>query len=169
MYGLGDRYSQNHASVESHLWWKGGWQFHWHRVVAYQPAVFRLGTYSLPLPEGRWAELKVNSGFAHASNGQHGVAVQPLFGFQGVKANESEPQKRTHLLAWHSLTLTAETEKITGERHLLALTWVGLNQKEREPWKVISSADGKLKLRHPTLGEWEILHAELPELLGATA
>ena len=123
VYGLGDRHSQNHASVETHLWWKGGWQFHWHRVVAYQPAVFRLGTYSLPLPEGRWTELTVNDAFAHASNGQHGVAIQPLLGFHHVKANESDPQKRTHLLTWHSLTLTAETEKVAGEHHLLALVW----------------------------------------------
>jgi hypothetical protein len=169
VYGLGDRFSQNHASVETHLWWKGGWQFQWHRVTAYQPAVFRLGTYSLPLPEGRWTELTVNDDFAHASNGQHGVAIQPLLGFHGVKANESEPHKRTHLLAWHSLTLTAETEKVVGEQHLLALVWVGLNQKERESWKVISSSEGKLKLRHPALGGWQITQAELPKLSIATA
>ena len=48
-YGLGDRLSQNHVSVESRLWWKGGWQLHWHHVVAAQPALLRLGTYSLPV------------------------------------------------------------------------------------------------------------------------
>jgi hypothetical protein len=68
------------------------------------------------------------------------------------------------LLAWHSLTLTAETEKVAGEQHLLALVWAGLNQKEREPWNVISSSEGKLKLRHPAFGGWEITHAELPKL-----
>jgi hypothetical protein len=164
VYGLGDRQSQNHASVETHLWWKGGWQFQWHRVVAYQPAVFRLGTYSLPLPEGRWTELSVNDDFAHAGNGMHGVAVQPLHGFHHVKANESDPQKRTHLLAWHSLTLTAETEKVAGEQHFLALVWAGLNQKECEPWKIIPTSEGKLKLRHPAFGEWQIAHPELPKL-----
>ena len=169
VYGLGDRHSQNHTSVETHLWWKGGWQFHWHRVVAYQPSVLRLGTYSLPLPADRWTELVVNDDFAQASNGRHGVAIQPLLGFRQVKANESDPQKRTHILTWHSLTLTAETEKIAGERHLLALVWTGLNQKEREPWKVIASSAGTVTLRHPALGDWVIAEPGLPELSATIA
>ncbi len=164
VYGLGDRYSQHHASIETHLWWNGGWQFQWHRVVAYQPAVFRLGTYSLPLPEGCWMELTVNDDFAHASSGQRGVAIQPLLGFSRVAANESDPQKRTHLLTWHSLVLTAETGKVSGEQHLLALVWTGLNEKEHEPWKVASSSKGELKLRHPVVGDWQIAHPELPKL-----
>jgi hypothetical protein len=164
VYGLGDRHTQDHASVETRIWWNGGWQFQWHRVVAYLPAVFRLGTYSLPLPEDRCTELAVQDGFGKASNGRHGVAIQPLLGFQHVKANESDPQKRTHLLTWHSLTLTAETETVAGEQDLLALVWVGLNQKECEPWKVVSSSEGKLTLRHPALGEWQLADPELPRL-----
>ena len=35
VYALGDRQSQNHASVETHIWWKDGWQLQWHRIVAH--------------------------------------------------------------------------------------------------------------------------------------
>ena len=164
VYGLGDRYSQNHASVETHLWWKGGWQFQWHRVVAYQPAVFRLGTYSLPLKDAAHRELAIAAGFAHANTAELGVAIQPLLGFQHIKAHESDPERRTHILTWHSLVLAAETEKIVGEQHLMALVWVGRMDEERAPWKVQSSSKGKLTLHHPALGEWHLTHAELPAL-----
>ena len=164
MYGLGDRHSQTQTSVETHLWWNGGWQLHWHRVVAYQPSVLRLGTHSLPLPEDRWTELAVKGDFAQASNGRHGIAIQSLAGFHRLKANESDPQKRTHILTWHSLILTAETEKVTGEVHLLALVYTGLNENERVPWKVTSTGEGRLTLQHPLLGEWQVAHPELPKL-----
>jgi len=164
VYGLGDRHSQNQASVETHLWWNGGWQFQWHRVFAYQPAVFRLGTYSLPLKDAAPRGVTVTAGFAHAEAVECGVAIQPLLGFQHIKAHESDPQRRTHILTWHSLVLTAETEKVSGEQQLMALVWVGRAEKERAPWKVQSSVEGKLALRHPTLGEWHVAHAGLPKL-----
>lgn len=164
VYGLGDRYSQNHASVETHLWWKGGWQFHWHRVLAYQPAVFRLGTYSLPLKDASPQNMSIAAGFAHAESVECGVAIQPLLGFPHIQAHESDPQRRTHILTWHSLVLAAETDAIVGEQDLMALVWVGRIDKERAPWKVRSSSEGKLTLRHPALGEWHIAHPEFPKL-----
>jgi len=164
MYGLGDRFSQNHASVETHIWWKAGWQFQWHRIVAYQPAVFRLGTYSLPLKDAAPRELAITDGFGRAGTADLGVAIQPLLGFQRIQAHESDPQRRTHILAWHSLALAAETEKIVGEQNLMALVWVGKVDEERTPWKVQASSPGKLTLRHPSLGEWHLTQAELPSL-----
>jgi hypothetical protein len=58
----------------------------------------------------------------------------------------------------------AETEKITGEQHLIALVWVGRMDKERAPWIVQSSSKGKLSLHHPALGDWHLAHSELPKL-----
>ncbi len=164
IYGLGDRFSQNHASVETHLWWKAGWQFQWHRVVAYQPAVFRQGTYSLPLKDAAHRELAITPGFSSATTDELGVAIQPLLGFLQVKVHESDPEHRTHILTWHSLILAAETEKLVGEQHLMALVWVGRKDEERVPWSVQSSSAGKLTLHHPSLGEWHITHVELPVL-----
>ncbi len=164
VYGLGDRHSQNHASVETRLWWKGGWQLHWHHVVAYQPAVFRLGTYSLPLKNAAPRALEVGADFAHAATDESGVALQPLLGFRQIRARESDPQRRTHILAWHSLLLAAETDRLAGEHDLIALVWVGRSKSERAPWTIQSSAVGSLMLRHPALGEWKITHPELPAL-----
>ena len=104
VYGLGDRFSQNHVSVETRLWWKAGWQLHWHHVTAHRPAVLRLGTYSLPLPDATARELKVEDDFGLARSAERGVAIQPLRGFHCIKVHESDPERRTHLLAWHSLS-----------------------------------------------------------------
>jgi len=150
--------------VETHLWWNSGWQFQWHRVVAYQPAVFRLGTYSLPLKDAAPRDVAVTAGFAVATTDECGVAIQPLLGFQRIKAHESDRQRRTHILTWHSLILAAETDQVTGEQQLIALVWVGRIDKERAAWKVKSSTEGRLTLRHPALGEWHLAHPELPKL-----
>ena len=164
VYGLGDRFSQNHVSVETHLWWKGGWQLHWHRVVAHQPATLRLGTYSLPLPDATARELEVKDDFGLARDAERGVAIQPLLGFRCLKVHESDPERRTHLLTWHSLSLTAETETVAGELDLVALVWAGRSEGERQPWETVTSTTGRLHLRHPDLGNWRIEHEGLPPI-----
>ncbi|MDW8308897.1 MAG: DUF2264 domain-containing protein [Verrucomicrobiales bacterium] len=164
VYGLGDRFSQNHVSVETRLWWRGGWQLHWHHIVAHRPAVLRLGTYSLPLPDGLTRVLEVNDRFARAANAERGVAIQPLHGFAAVRLHESPPDRRTHLYTWHSLVLVAETERLSGAHDLVALVWAGLDEKESAPWQVASSKPGRLVLRHEHHGSWEIRCAGLPAL-----
>lgn len=164
VYGLGDRFSQNHASVETRLWWKAGWQLHWHHIVAHQPAVFRLGTYSLPLADTTLRELKTADDFGLARDAKRGVAIQPLLGFRRVNAHESDPARRSHLLAWHSLTLAAETETVAGELDLVALVWAGRSEAECRPWEVVASTAGRLHLRHPDLGDWRIEHEGLPPI-----
>jgi len=164
VYGLGDRFSQNHVSVESLLWWKGGWQLHWHHIVAYQKTLLRLGTHSLPLPDNKPDRVAINAGFGQAEAGNCGIEIQPLSGFSSVQKHESNPQKRTHLMTWHSLILTAETDWITGEHDLLALMWTGRPSDENKPWSVAKSEKGKLTLRHPKLGEWKVAHPDLPAL-----
>jgi hypothetical protein len=164
IYGLGDRFSQNHVSVETRLWWKAGWQFHWHHVVAHQPAILRLGSYSLPLPNGASREVNVDSKFGEARNAERGLSIQPLLGFHSVTLHESDPERRTHLLAWHSLTLTAETEKISGELDLIALVWAGRSGTECQPWDIVASEVGHLELRHPDCGQWRLDHPGLPPI-----
>ena len=164
VYGLGDRFSQNHVSVETRLWWKAGWQLHWHHVTAHQPAVLRLGTYSLPLTDTTLRELKTKDDFGLARDAKRGVAIQPLLGFRCVKAHESDPERRSHLLAWHSLTLAAETETVAGELDLVALVWAGRSEGERQPWEIVTSTTGRLHLRHPDLGEWRVEHEGLPPI-----
>jgi hypothetical protein len=168
VYGLGDRFSQNHVSVETRLWWKGGWQLHWHHILAQQPSLLRLGSYSLPLPEARPTGANLSDRFGRVQDGHVSIAVQPLRGFKTVRSHESDPERRAHLLAWHSMLLTAETDRIAGEHDLVALTWVGAPSEEAQPWSVVSGQDGEWILRHPTLGEWRITDPDLPPLPGET-
>jgi hypothetical protein len=156
VYGLGDRFRQHQVSVETRLWWKAGWQLHWHHVLAHQPARLRLGTYSLPLLGAKADQVAIADTFGSAQAGDHGIAVQILLGFERVRRQDSNPQLRTHLLSRHSLLLLAQTDWMQGERDLLALTWVGTPSDESLSWSILSSETGKMTLRHSLLGMWTI-------------
>ena len=127
--------------------------------------MLRLGTYSLPLRDAAPDEISVTDTFASAADTDRGVAIQPLLGFARMKAHESDSQKRTHLLARHSLVLAAETELVGGERNLVALVWAGRAKAECEPWKIAASVDGKLHLSHPVLGKWRIAEPDFPRIM----
>jgi len=168
-YGLGDRLSQNHVSVETRLWWKAGWQLHWHHIQAHQAARLRLGTFSLPLSDLDAAEVELADTFGSARAGDRGIAVQSLRGFTLVNRQDSSPRLRTHLLTRHSLLLLAQTGWVTGEHDLLALTWVGKPSDEALTWSVISSEPRRLALEHALLGSWIIESPELPLCLPAAS
>jgi hypothetical protein len=168
VYGLGDRFSQNQVSVETRLWWKAGWQFHWHRIVAYQKSKLRLGTYSLPLYDTGAEEVQIDEKFSYARDSQNAVAAQTLLGFSQIRRQDSNPDVRTHILSWHSLLLLAETDWLEGEHDLVALTWVGKPDEAAETWSVGSSRKGSLSLSHPKLGSWRIEHPDLPVCPTAT-
>ncbi len=162
VYGLGDRFSQNHVSVETRLWWKAGWQLHWHHIAAGQKARLRLGTYSLPLFDASADRVEIEPRFGFARDAHNGVAVQALLGFQQVRRQDSDPEIRSHLLAWHSLVLLTETDWLLGGHDLVALTWAGKSQPESQAWLVTASGKGSLTLKHAHLGVWKIAHPELP-------
>jgi hypothetical protein len=162
VYGLGDRFSQNQVNVESRLWWKAGWQFHWHHVVVQQKTRLRLGSYSLPLFDGAAREVEINDRFCFARDARNGVAVQALMGFKQMRRQDSDPNLRTHILTGHSLTLLAETDWLAGEHDLVALTWVGKPSDKPRAWSLDSNRKGSLTLKHPELGSWTINHPDLP-------
>jgi hypothetical protein len=150
--------------VETRLWWRGGWQLHWHHVVAHRPAVLRLGTYSVPLPDGLTRVLEVTDQFGRVANAERGVAIQPLRGFAAVRVYESPPDRRTHLYARHSLLLAAETGRLYGAHDLVALVWAGRDDRESAPWRVVASEPSRWTLRHDVHGEWIVTHPGLPPL-----
>jgi len=166
IYGLGNRFNHNQVSVETRLWWRAGWQLHWHHVTAYQKTLLRLGSYSLPLNEAMKLDVEIGDAHGAAYNGERAVAIQPLSGFRTVRRHDSNPEERTHLLAHHSLVLTAETDWLTGEQDLIALSWTGVPSEESRPWSVALTRKGQLTLRHPTLGDWTVSDLDLPELPG---
>src|SRR5439155_2079371 len=136
VYGLGDRFNQNHVSVETHLWWKAGWQLHWHHIVAHQKAKLRLGSYSLPLYDSKAETSEITEQYGYARETRNGIGVQTILGFKGLRRLDSDPDKRTHLLTWHSLVLLAETAWLSGKHDLVALTWAGKPSDESQPWSV---------------------------------
>lgn len=162
VYGLGDRLSQNHVSVETNLWWKAGWQLHWHHIVAHQKTKLRLGSYSLPLHDSAAEKVEVTEQYGFARDARNGIALETILGFKGLRRLDSDPNVRTHLLTWHSLVLVAETDWLSGEHDLMALTWVGKPSDESRPWSVDVSEKGHLSLRHSHLGLWRIAHPEFP-------
>jgi len=162
VYGLGDRFNQNHVSVETRLWWNAGWQFHWHHIEAHQKTQLRLGTYSLPLFDAGAESVEIDGQFGVARDSRNGVAVQLVMGFKQVRRQDSKPDVRTHILAWHSLILLAKTDWLTGAHDLVALTWVGRPSDEAQAWAVVTSRSGLITLKHPVLGLWKIEHPDLP-------
>jgi hypothetical protein len=162
VYGLGDRFSQNQVSVETRLWWNGGWQLHWHHVRAFQRTRLRLGSYSLPLFDGRPEKVNLEACFGFARDRHQGIAMQGLLGFKEIRRQDSDPAVRTHFLSWHSLILLAQTDWFEGERDLVGLSWVGKGFEEAAAWSVAASEVGKLKLLHSRLGEWIVAAEDLP-------
>jgi hypothetical protein len=138
----------------------------WHRLVAYARTRFRLGTYSLPLPESAKPENSIAAGFAFVRGPERGIAIQPLTGFTQVASHQSSPGKRTHLLAPNSTLLAAETDWLTGEHQLVALVWAGINVKECTAWTVKATRHGELLLQHPALGSWRVEEPEFPVMKG---
>jgi hypothetical protein len=109
--------------------------------------------------------LTLGERFALARTAQHSVAIQPLLGFARIESHESDPDQRVHLLAWHSLVLAAQTELVSGEHDLVALVWSGRTSEGPPRWQVAGSETGKLQLRHPTLGQWDITEPGFPAIV----
>ena len=163
-YALGDRFSQFNTQVESHLWWRGGWQLHLHRYQAHQPSRLILGAYSLSAEDASLLREQGDLSFLQAHNGAHSVAMQPLLGFDCASRRFSTGDLRSHILAPHSLTLLLQADWVEGEGNLMALTWVGAAGEEVAPWTIHESAVGSLCLTCASGKIWEIRHPALPLL-----
>ncbi len=68
IYALGERFSQFHVRVESHLWWREGWQLHVHHYRAHQPSRLILGAYSLAAYQQERLQPQGNFPFVRAEN-----------------------------------------------------------------------------------------------------
>ena len=163
VYALGDRFSQFNVQLESHLWWRKGWQLHLHRYHAHQPSSLILGAYSLAASDASLLSEKSEGLFILADNTRHGTALQSLHGFLETSTRRSA-ELRTHISAPHSLTLLLQTDWLQGEGCLAALTWVGPSSEKPIPWTAEKSAPDRLTLVHPTDGAWNIRHEALSSL-----
>lgn len=168
VYALGDRFSQFNVQVESHLWWKGGWQLHWHRCRAWQPARLLLGAYSLAAEKAEELEEAGTFPFVRATNGRCAVALQALAGFSGMvsRSTRASENPRVHILAANSLSLALQTGWVEGEHDVMALTYVGDAEEPLHPWTVAESGAGWLVLNNPAGEVWRVEHKILRLLKG---
>ncbi len=161
-FALGDRFSQFSVQVESHLWWRGGWQLHMHRCRAHQPARLILGAHSLASADASALAEERRFPLVQARNGTHRTALQSLHGFSGSGRRFATGDLRAHILAPHSLTVFLQTEFLEGACDLLALSWTGSRAAEGDPWTVARSGEGFLCLAGRNGEIWMIHHEALP-------
>jgi hypothetical protein len=157
---------QNNVGVETALWWNRGWLLQLHHYEAWQPVVFRVGGYALPLPTP--VALRHDGGAAFGVWHQRagGSLVQPLAGLTlrewDERLDESTP--RTHLAAPFHVTPIAASTRVNGSGWLAALVWTGTDAAEARPWQPVRSAAGDWRFSHPQMGDWNIRNAFLPDL-----
>ncbi len=165
-YALGDRHTQFHAQVESHLLWHGGWHFQLHRYVAHQPTLFLLGAHSLASHEAADLSVSGEFPFVTAGNGRLSVALQSLMGFESYSSRLTLAGRdhRTHILAANSTTLFLQTPLLTGTGTLVALSWIGPLAASPKPWSIVFSSAGRLVLSQANGSDWEICLAEIPPI-----
>lgn len=162
VYALGDRFSQFNVQVESHLWWRGGWQLHCHKIRAWQPARLILGAYSVAAEDVDALGMEDEFPFAMAENGDTMTAVQALAGFQSCDARLTTASRRVHICAPNSLCLSLQTDWLEGEAVLLALTYAGPGPVHA--WQVTKSESGRLILADSTGAVWKVEHDILPPI-----
>ncbi len=169
VYALGDRFSQFNAQVESHLWWRGGWQLHLHCYHVHQSTRLILGAYSLSASDASLLHQAgdLTSGdltLAQAQGETHATALQAVLGFSSLGHRFATGDLRAHILAPHSLTLFLQTDWLDGEGDLLALSWAGPKEEKIVPWTIRESAAGCLALANATGETWEIRHPAIPSI-----
>ena len=165
-YALGDRHTQFHAQIQSHLLWRGGWQFQFHRCFSHQATRLILGAYSLASPEAGDLSVSGNFPFMVSQNGRLAVALQALMGFEshGHRLTLDGRDQRSHTLAANSSSLYLQTPLLQGMCSLAALTWIGPAEASPSAWSIISSRVGRLVLSQPHGVEWEICLAGIPKI-----
>lgn len=159
---------QTLVGVETGVWWNRGWLLQVHRFESWQPVVFRLGGYALPLADPRVAREQSAAAFAgwHAAGG--GTVLQPLAGFTGREWDErlDERTPRRHLASpWH-VTPVAVSDRRADTGCLAALAWTGADRAEAAAWRVVRADAGAWEFSHPALGTWSLHHPFLPALAG---
>ena len=163
-YNLGFKTGQINTGVETFVWWRAGWLLHVHLINARQPAVFRLGGFSLPLSSPDvLRSTDTSTLFAWSPDGR-GTVLQSLAGFTtaGWDARLTDATPRTHIAAPYHATPVLTTERLTGPLVLVALSWSGRDRDEATPWSLLTASSENWTIVHPKFGQWTINHWSLP-------
>ena len=136
-YVLGDKVTEFGVQVESHIWWRGGWQLQLHQVHAHQTARLTVGGYSLPTDEQT-----------------HFVELQAVSGWETSDTISHAGAGRTHLLAKSSEYPVLQTEWFKGEKTLICLSYCG--KKVSKHWKLDSLRESGIVLKSESGDAWEV-------------
>ncbi len=167
LYSLGAKDEQFQIGVESHVWWRKGWQLIVHRYKAQQPALIRMGGYALSSADPSSLKSAPQEGFSLVENETVGASLQNISGFEAcrvVTRLSEEDGPRLHIQAPYHILNTLDSNVDRGSGFLACLSWSGENREEGTPWKVESLESGNWLLRHDSLGEWRVEDAFLPAL-----
>ncbi len=168
LYSLGQKFEQFQVSVETHMWWKAGWQLVLHQFISKQPAVLRHGGYALSSDSpDSFQVVRTQNDYVLTMTGERGVALQSIYGYGGFgcfeRLRESDGPRQHIQAPFHSLAVL-ESE-VGGESGVLVcLSWAGSTREEGMPWKVESLDSGNWHFSHPVLGDWLIRDEVLPAL-----
>lgn len=167
LYSLGHKLEQSQVSVETRLWWKGGWQLILHRFISHQPTILRQGSYALSSREANTFQVVTDqSNHISIGNGETGITLQSLMGFEKFGANDrlnDDAGAREHIQApYHAMRyLQKKVDSESG--HLACLNWAGKLKDDSVPWNVISMQSGRWEFEHASMGRWVIEDESLPE------
>ena len=170
VWSLGFKHGQVNCGVDTGIWWRAGWLLQVHTFECRQPAVLKLGGYSLADRDANALIIEKNPAPLAAWANNRGTVLQPLWGFseRGWEQRLDGETNRTHIRAPYHVTPWTRTTQIgsaTGETGVLAaLVWTGSNHTHATPWHVVSGIAGHWTLQHDVLGDWSISHELLPEI-----
>jgi len=167
LYSLGHKSEQSQISVETHMWWKAGWQLILHRYISHQPATLRHGSYALACNKpNSFKEDREGDQFIRVWTNERGVALQSLIGFETFGSNDRPDEDaglRVHIQAPFHAMRYLERRVDSESGYLACLSWAGKDVYESSPWKVIAMNSGVWELEHESLGSWTIEDESLPE------
>lgn len=163
---FGTKVGQINTTVETLLFWRGGWLLSVHLFEPRQPVEMRLGGFSLALPDPRHEIEVIPNGLRAWSADGRGTVLQSLTpdstGGWERRLDGAEPRRHTHA-PFH---LTPYFSQLAPVRPgvMAALAWVGTEVSAAQLWLAQRFEPGAWRLEHPALGEWEIHHEALPAL-----
>ncbi len=168
LYSLGRKFEQFQVSVETRMWWRGDWQLIVHRCIAKQDCTLSHGSYALSADDASLLDRSDNGLVGQAWNGEHGIALQGVFGFESYgfdsRLGEGDGPRR-HIQAPFHTTLLLETNMgAADEAWLVSLAWSGKNRAEAAPWNVERLGASDWRFLHPALGTWKVEDTFLPQL-----
>ncbi len=136
VYVLGHKVTHFAVQVETHIWFRGGWQLQLHNVNALQPAKLTVGGQSLPVDDDVYSAKLV-----------------PVSGWESSDTVRHDGSDRTHILAECS-EYPVLTSNVNGEATLICLSYCG--KESPGDWTTESLDESGIVLKADDGSVWEV-------------